>query len=226
MLVQDPFSGYLHEVPDALAHYGDYGDYGYSYYNGYDEYLDPSVAEYQGELGYFGLPFLAPIISAAASALPQVLPTIASSVINAVTGGGAPPPPPPVQQFAPPNPLLPLGMSVINAVTGGGAPPPPPPNQQFAPSSPQLPPLLQQMLPQQMLSPMTSGGPLMAVARPAVLLPQQMLSPMTSGGVFAPPPGLRAFIYSVVRDVMAEESPQPGAGPMMSPRGYRRRRRR
>ena len=125
MLVQDPFSGYLHEVPDALAHNGDYGDYGYSNYNGYDEYLDPSVAEYQGELGYFGLPFLAPIISAAASALPQVLPTIASSVINAVTGGGAPPPPPPVQQFAPPSPLLPLVSSVINAVTGGGAPPPP-----------------------------------------------------------------------------------------------------
>lgn len=70
MIVQDPLSGYLHEVPDALA-----------YYNGYDEYVDPNVAEYSGELGEFGLWFL-------------------PKIIRSITGGGggsSPPPPPPAQ---------------------------------------------------------------------------------------------------------------------------------
>ncbi len=135
MLVQDPLSGYLHEVPDAQPHYGGYG----GYYGGYDEYVDPSMAEYPGELGLFFLPKL----------------------ISAITGGGAPPPPP----------LLPH-QQIIRAFTGSGAPPPP-------------------------------------------------------GIPFVPPPGIRAYIASVVKDVLAQTQMQPGAVQMAAQGGmYRRQRRR
>ncbi len=79
MLVQDPLSGYLHEVPDSQSHYAGYGG---GYYGGYDEYVDPGMAEYPGELGHLGLFFLPKIISAITG------------------GGGGPRPPHPV--IAPP----------------------------------------------------------------------------------------------------------------------------
>jgi len=142
MLVQDPLSGYLHEVPDQPRYGG--------YYGGYAEYIDPSMAEYPREMGHFGfLPFLSPIVDA----------------VKSVVGGGAAPPPPPPAQVLPPAP--------------GAAQP---------------------------------------------MLPQQMMFP-SAGGVFVPPPGLRAYIVSVVREALAELEPgapayAPGGG------GFRRRRRR
>ena len=81
MLVQDPLSGYLHEVPDMQPHYGAYGG---AYYSGYDEYVDPSMAEYPGELGHLGFLLL-------------------PKLIRAITGGGrSPAPPPPL----PPHPVM------------------------------------------------------------------------------------------------------------------------
>jgi len=77
MLVQDPLSGYLHEVPDVPPHYGDYGG---AYYSGYDGYVDPSVTGYPGELGHLG--FLP---------IPQIF-----RAIFGRRGSQPPPPPPPV----------------------------------------------------------------------------------------------------------------------------------
>lgn len=122
MLVQDPLSGYLHEVPDTLPHYGGYG----GYYGGYDEYVDPGMAEYPGELGHLGLWFL-------------------PKIIRSITGGG-----------------------------GGGSPPPAP-------------------------------------VQPA-------------NAVFVPTPGMRAYIVSVVKDVLSKT--QPPAGQMAVQGGMRLRRRR
>jgi len=110
MLVQDPLSGYLHEIPDALAYYqeapdalayygdyGDYGDYGYGYYNGYDEYLDPNMAEYPAESGGYGL-----------------FPGILSKIVGAVTGGGgAPPLPIPPLPLPVPLPFQPTGAAFV-----------------------------------------------------------------------------------------------------------------
>jgi hypothetical protein len=103
MLVQDPLSGYLHEVPDAQSHYAGYGG---GYYGGYDEYVDPSMAEYPGELGHLGLfPFFLP------------------KIISAITGGGgAPRPPQPVMatpvraSFAPSPGLRAYITAVVNEV--------------------------------------------------------------------------------------------------------------
>lgn len=138
MIVQDPLSGYLHEVPDALAYYDGYGDYGGGYYGGYDEYVDPAMAEYPGELGNLGFFFL-------------------PRIIRAITGGG-----------------------------GRSSPPPPPPS-------------------------------------PPAPIPVQ-----ATGAAFAPFPGMRAYIASVVRDVLSQT--QPGAGQMFAQggggMGFRRRRRR
>lgn len=177
MLVQDPRSGYLHEVPDALSGYDGYGNY-YGDYGGYEEYVDPSMAEYPAELGYFGLPFLAPIISAAASALPAIA-SGAGNLFSNIIGGGRPAPPPPpapasVQQFAPP-PYPPY--------------PPYPPGPFFP--RPILPPMMNSM----------------------------------SSGEFVPSPGMRAYIFSVVKDAMAENRTPQGQAMAPAGGGYRRRRR-
>jgi hypothetical protein len=142
MLVQDPLSGYLHEVPDRPYYGGHYGGYG--------EYVDPGMAELPGFL-----------------------------------------------QFLDPMRAIP---SVINAFTGGGSP------QQPAQAPPPAPVAAQPM----------------ALQQP--MLPQQLMS-LSVGGGFVPPPGLRAYIFSVVRDALAELEPEapafaPGGG------GFRRRRRR
>jgi hypothetical protein len=65
MLAQDPLTGYLHEVPDSLLGEPEYG--------GYD--------------GGLGLPFLAPLIGAAASALPSLV----GGLFKGGGGGGAAP---------------------------------------------------------------------------------------------------------------------------------------
>jgi hypothetical protein len=117
MLVQDPLSGYLHEVPDPQPHYGGYGGYGGGYYGGYDEYVDPSMAEYPGELGHLGLliphiiramtrkvglptPPLSPLSRllplsplAPLSPLSQLLPLLQQTTTPAPAPGFAPPPP-------------------------------------------------------------------------------------------------------------------------------------
>lgn len=138
MLVQDPLSGYLHEVPDMQPYFGGYGG---GYYGGYDEYVDPSMAEYPGELGHLGFLFLPKIISA-------------------ITGRGR----------------LPL------------------------PSLPPLPPL----------------PSLPSLPQPAMTYPP--------GAGFAPSLGMRAYIASVVRDVLAQTG--QGVNPVASQGGFRRRRRR
>jgi hypothetical protein len=85
MLVRDPYSGYLHEVPA----YGGYSDYGYA-----EPPLEegPDLSEYDmGEVVYDGLgnpvgllPALLPLIASALPAISSAIPKIASVVSNLI----------------------------------------------------------------------------------------------------------------------------------------------
>jgi hypothetical protein len=94
MLVRDPYSGYLHEVPT----YGGYSGYGYA-----EPPLEeaPDLSEYEmGQVVYDGLgnpvgllPALLPLIASALPAISSAIPKIASVVSSLVPSAGAAPMP-------------------------------------------------------------------------------------------------------------------------------------
>jgi hypothetical protein len=108
MLVRDPYSGYLHEVPT----------YGYSGY-GYAEppfEEAPDLSEYEmGEVVYDGLgnpvgllPALLPMIASALPAIASALPQVTKVVSSLLPSGGGMPVPAPIV----PSPIGPVPVPI------------------------------------------------------------------------------------------------------------------
>jgi hypothetical protein len=113
MLAQDPLTGYLHEVPEALYGYG-YGEY--------PEAVGEPPDVYDG-LGYpVGLPFLAPIAAAAGPLIARAAGALAPAAGQLVSR------------------FLPQAGGLLSRLLPGGAAPVPPAAPLPSPAVPVMPP--------------------------------------------------------------------------------------